>query len=205
MYPIGSTRPASTACAAVVDLGSHSLLDILGNLEVNQTGGAAMGKEIERKFLVRGRPWGSSNGVLVRQGHLSMDKERVVRVRTAGERGFLTIKGKARGLTRPEYEYEIPLQDAVEMLNNLSMGHLIEKIRYRVEHKGVIWEIDEFKGDNQGLVVAEVELESEDQAITKPDWIGDEVSDDHRYLNVNLAHRPFRRWGKEEYPTLDPS
>jgi len=153
-----------------------------------------MGKEIERKFLVRGTPWESSKGITVRQGHLSMDEERVVRVRTAGEKGFLTIKGRAQGLIRPEYEYEIPLQDAVEMLNNLCMGHLIEKIRYRLEHRGMIWEIDLFKGDNQGLVVAEVELESEDQEVQLPEWVGKEVSGDHRYLNVNLAIHPFNQW-----------
>ncbi|RJR39548.1 MAG: CYTH domain-containing protein [Desulfobacteraceae bacterium] len=161
-----------------------------------------MGREIERKFLVRGRPWGSSKGVLVRQGHLSMDKDRVVRVRTAGEKGFLTVKGRSQGLMRPEYEYEIPFQDAVEMLNTLCTGHIIEKTRYHVEHAGLIWEIDEFKGENQGLVVAEVELESENQALALPAWVGNEVSGDPRYLNVNLAHRPFKRWGKEEFTDL---
>jgi len=159
-----------------------------------------MGKEIERKFLVRGDSWRGSEGVMVRQGHLSVDKERVVRVRTAGEKGFLTIKGRGEGLTRPEYEYEIPLQDAEEMLDTLCTGHLIEKIRYYVEHVGLTWEIDEFRGENQGLVVAEVEIETEDQVIAKPDWVGDEVSDDPRYLNVNLARHPFGRWGKEEEP-----
>jgi adenylate cyclase len=156
-----------------------------------------MGKEIERKFLVTGNTWRNSKGVVVRQGHLSMDKERVVRVRTAGEKGFLTIKGKGRGLTRPEYEYEIPVQDAEEMLDGLCTGYLIEKIRYYVHHEGLTWEIDEFKGENQGLVVAEVEIESEDQEISKPNWVGEEVSDDPRYLNVNLAHHPFREWGKD--------
>jgi CYTH domain-containing protein len=157
-----------------------------------------MGKEIERKFLVRGDSWRGSKGIVVRQGHLSTDEERVVRVRTAGEKGFLTIKGKGEGLTRPEYEYGIPLQDAEEMLGTLCTGYLIEKIRYRVEHEGLIWEVDEFKGENQGLVVAEVELEKEEQEIAAPDWAGDEVSGDPRYLNVNLAKHPFKRWGKEE-------
>jgi adenylate cyclase len=155
-----------------------------------------MGKEIERKFLVRGDSWrGIAQGTAIRQGHLSTDLERVVRVRAAGEKGFLTIKGKGKGLTRPEYEYEIPLKDAEEILSGLCVGAMIEKTRYRVEDEGLAWEIDEFHGENQGLVVAEVELESEDQEISIPDWLGDEVSGDPQYLNVNLSLRPFRQWG----------
>lgn len=173
-------------------------LDFSRDLKVNQHGGRHMGREIERKFLVSGDSWRGSEGVMVRQGHLSLDKERVVRVRTAGEKGFLTIKGKAEGLTRPEYEYEIPIQDAEEMLKTVCTGHLIEKIRYYVEYEGLTWEIDEFKGENQGLVVAEVEIETEDQPIVKPDWVGDEVSGDTRYLNVNLARHPFNQWGEEK-------
>jgi CYTH domain-containing protein len=158
-----------------------------------------MGKEIERKFLVRGNSWRSvDKGIMVRQGHLSTDNERVVRVRTAGGKGFLTIKGKAKGLVRPEYEYEIPLQDAEEILDKLCMGYIIEKTRYYLDFKGRRWEIDEFHGDNEGLVVAEVEIEREDQEVPGPDWLGDEVSGDPRYLNVNLAIRPFIMWGRKE-------
>lgn len=160
-----------------------------------------MGEEIERKFLVRGDSWREvSKGIEVRQGHLSTDIERVVRVRTAGEKGFLTIKGKGRGLVRPEYEYEIPLQDAAEILEHLCIGSIIEKTRYYVEYEGRTLEIDEFHGDNQGLVVAEVELEAEDEEIQRPDWLGDEISGDPRYLNVNLALRPFTKWAREDTP-----
>lgn len=155
-----------------------------------------MGREIERKFLVIGDSWRTADkGIMVRQGHLSTDSERVVRVRIAGEKGFLTIKGKGKGLVRPEYEYEIPRQDAEEILDGICIGHIIEKTRCHVQYKGRTWEIDQFHGENQGLVVAEVELESEDQEIQRPDWLGDEVSGDPRYLNVNLALRPFGQWG----------
>ncbi len=158
-----------------------------------------MGREIERKFLVKGNSWRQGGkGVKVRQGHLSTDRDRVVRVRTAGGKGFLTIKGKGRGLMRPEYEYEIPVRDAVEILEKLCVGAVIEKTRYCLNHEGLRWEIDEFHGENRGLVVAEVELESEFQEVPRPDWLGEEVSGDPRYLNVNLALRPFREWERGE-------
>jgi adenylate cyclase len=158
-----------------------------------------MGKEIERKFLVKGDSWrGPGRGILVRQGHLSTDPERVVRVRTAGKRGYVTIKGKGQGLTRPEYEYGIPPREAAEILDTLCVGSIIEKTRYHVEYEGRTWEIDEFHGDNQGLVIAELELEREDEDFEIPEWIGEEVSDDPRYLNVNLALHPYNQWRGEK-------
>lgn len=157
--------------------------------------GAGVGKEIERKFLVKGEAWrGLVTGVLYRQGYLCGVKERTVRVRVAGDKAFLTIKGLTVGATRAEYEYEIPVSDAQAMLDDLAEKPLIEKIRYRITYKGLIWEVDEFLGHNAGLIVAEVELASEDQAFVKPDWAGEEVTADPRYFNSNLARHPFQQW-----------
>ena len=151
-----------------------------------------MGKEIERKFLVEKGVWRpKSKGNLYRQGYLSEVKERVVRVRVTDDKGFLTVKGITKGFSRLEFEYEIPIKDAYQMLDTVCERPLIEKTRYREEHKGMIWEIDVFLGDNQGLVLAEVELESETQQFSLPDWIGEEVSEDPRYFNVNLLKNPF--------------
>ena len=153
-----------------------------------------MNLEIERKFLVEGDAWRRhSEGVPFRQGYLNTHPERVVRVRTMGERAVLTVKGAAQGAARPEFEYEIPLADAKELLR-LCEKPLIEKTRYRVESGGLVWEVDEFHGVNEGLVVAECELEAEDQAIARPDWVGEEVTDDPRYYNANLVARPYRDW-----------
>lgn len=154
-----------------------------------------MAKEIERKFLVRGNTWrGQDGGKRYRQGYLSTVKERTVRVRTTGDKGFITIKGESVGATRSEYEYEIPLADANEMLDRLCERPLIEKTRYRVSHEGLAWEIDEFEGDNRGLIIAEVELKDETQSVTLPGWIGQEVTGDHRYFNANLVANPFSQW-----------
>jgi CYTH domain-containing protein len=155
-----------------------------------------MGKEIERKFLVQGQAWRSlAEGTVYRQGYLSTEKERVVRVRTIGDTGFLTIKGITVGSTRLEYEYPIPVTDADEMLDGLCERPLIEKTRYKIESGGHTWEIDEFGGENQGLVVAEVELVAESEAVDLPDWIGEEVTADSRYFNSNLiAHPGIRYW-----------
>src|SRR5262245_38007879 len=127
-----------------------------------------MGKEIERKFLIEGDAWRTGKGTTYRQGYLSTAKERSVRVRLSGNRATLTIKGVTHGATRSEYEYEIPVRDAEEMLDNLCERPLIEKRRYKLDHAGLTWEVDEFFGENEGLVVAEVELKSEDQAIEFP-------------------------------------
>ena len=152
-----------------------------------------MGKEIERKFLVKEGAWRQAKGTQYRQGYLNSTKERIVRVRTIDGRGYLTIKGLTVGASRMEFEYEIPLQDANELLN-ICEKPLIEKIRYTVEDGGMVWEIDEFAGDNQGLIVAEVELDSEDQPFHKPDWIGKEVTGDPRYFNSNLIKIPYTKW-----------
>jgi len=147
-----------------------------------------MGIEIERKFLVRNTDWKqNAQGVLYRQGYLSSDKQCTVRVRIAGDSAFVTIKGITTGISRLEFEYPIPLGDAVTMLDKLCAGALIEKTRYRIEHAGNIWEVDEFAGANSGLVLAEIELHDEAQAFEKPHWLGEEVSGDPRYFNSNLA------------------
>ena len=154
-----------------------------------------MSLEIERKFLLKGEGWRALGaGVPYRQGYLSTVPGRSVRVRLVRDKGFLTIKGIAVGVTRAEYEYEIPAAEAGEMLDNLCERPLIEKTRYRVEHHGLTWEIDEFDGDNAGLIVAEVELEKEDQAIVLPDWIGKEVTGDPRYYNASLIASPYTQW-----------
>ncbi len=154
-----------------------------------------MGIEIERKFLLTGTQWKQlAEGVLYRQGYLSDVKERTVRVRTIADKAYLTIKGASQGAIRMEYEYEIPLQDAVTMLDELCIQPIIEKNRYVVEFQGNTWEVDEFFRENEGLVVAEIELESEDQLFEKPDWIGQEVTADKRYFNSNLAGNPYSNW-----------
>ena len=154
-----------------------------------------MGTEIERKFLLIGDSWRSlATGTKYRQGYLNSTKERVVRVRTIDDDGFLTIKGITTGATRVEYEYKIPKKDATEMLDELCEKPIIEKNRYKIDFDGFIWEVDEFFGENQGLIVAEVELESEDQAFEKPEWIGDEVTGDPKYFNSNLIVNPYTKW-----------
>lgn len=154
-----------------------------------------MGREIERKFLLAGDDWRSlGKGIHYRQGYLNSSRERTVRVRTINEKGFLTIKGITVGATRIEYEYEIPKEECNAMLDELVEKPIIEKRRYKVDYKGLTWEIDEFFGENQGLIVAEVELESENQKFEKPQWIGKEVTGDPRYFNSNLIHHPYGKW-----------
>jgi CYTH domain-containing protein len=156
-----------------------------------------MGIEIERKFLLSNDDWKAlAGGTRYRQGYLNSQKERTVRVRTRDAKGFLTIKGISVGNTRMEYEYEIPLQDANVLLDELCEKPLIEKNRFRIEFAGFVWEVDEFLGENEGLVVAEIELESEDQQFDKPAWIGAEVSGDLRYFNSSLSKHPYSRWEK---------
>jgi adenylate cyclase len=154
-----------------------------------------MGVEIERKFLVRGDAWMTlGEPVFFRQGYLSSHKERVVRVRIEGDRAVMTIKGRNVGAVRGEWEYPIPMEDAAELLDRLCEQPLIEKYRRRIDFAGNVWEVDEFLGANSGLVVAEIELQSEDQQFDKPDWVGDEVTDDLRYLNSSLIKQPFSAW-----------
>ena len=154
-----------------------------------------MGRETERKFLVRGDAWrGLAQGVMYRQGYLNSSKECTVRVRMAGDRAFLAVKGITVGATREEYEYAIPCTDAMAMLATLAEKPLVEKKRYTIPFAGMDWEVDEFFGENQGLIVAELELHREDQPVLKPEWIGDEVTGDPRYYNSNLAKQPFSKW-----------
>jgi adenylate cyclase len=154
-----------------------------------------MGIEIERKFLVNGEAWKDlATGTTYRQGYLSSEKERTVRVRTINDKGFLTIKGLTRGASRAEFEYDIPADDANQLLDELCLKPLIEKKRYKIQHDGLIWEVDAFFGENDGLIVAEVELESEDQVFTKPEWVGAEVTGDPRYYNANLIANPYKNW-----------
>jgi len=155
-----------------------------------------MGIEIERKFLVKKEVWDTlkkTEGKYYRQGYLLNGRERVVRVRIAGDQAFLTIKGAVDGISRPEYEYEIPKADAQEMLDQFKPEGT-EKIRYRIpEGSGLIWEVDEFLGANEGLIIAEIELSTEEQLFSRPEWLGQEVTHDERYYNASLALRPLRR------------
>ncbi len=155
-----------------------------------------MATEIERKFLVIGKPWLENHiqGTAYTQGYLSTDPERVVRVRVAAQKGYLTIKAKASAMTCAEYEYEIPPDEAKALLETLALKPYIEKIRYKIPHGSHIWDVDIFSGANTGLVLAEIELTHEDEAFTKPQWLGDEVTKDMRYKNANLVTHPFSSW-----------
>jgi CYTH domain-containing protein len=154
-----------------------------------------MAKEIERKFLVKNEDFKKrAEGVMYRQGYLNSVKERAVRVRTVGDRAFLTVKGITVGATRAEYEYEIPFADCNAMLDDLAEKPIIEKKRYKIPMGKFTWEIDEFFGANQGLTVAEIELESEDESFDKPDWVGGEVTGDPKYFNSNLIKNPYSKW-----------
>ena len=154
-----------------------------------------MGVEIERKFLLAGDGWRVlGEPVLLRQGYLCSDPVRTVRVRIEGGQGVLTIKSKNVGATRGEWEYPIPLQEAAELLDRLCERPLVEKTRRRIAHAGFVWEVDEFLGENAGLVVAEIELPSEDTAFERPSWIGQEVTGDKRYYNSSLIRNPYSTW-----------
>lgn len=156
-----------------------------------------MGKEIEKKFLIVNDEWRKlAEGAPYCQGYLNSEKGRTVRVRTIKNRGILTIKGPNVDGVRLEYEYDIPIKDAQEMLERLCHKPLIEKTRYKIDYAGFIWEVDEFKGENQGLLFAEIELETYGQEFTKPSWIGKEVTDDARYYNANLVTNPYSNWKK---------
>ena len=153
-----------------------------------------MGMEIERKFLLKNDDW-RPLGTPVRyaQGYLATDSERTVRVRIAGTKAFLTIKGLSKGFSRKEFEYAIPVDEATEMLR-LCAFPAIEKYRTKVLFDGKIWEIDEFEGENKGLIVAEIELNSEDETFAVPAWIGQEVTGDIRYFNSCIAQHPYKNW-----------
>jgi adenylate cyclase len=155
-----------------------------------------MSLEIERKYLLKNDAWRicAHHCERLRQGYLNNETYCSVRVRTTDERAWLNIKGVTIGAQRQEFEYEIPLADAHEMLNTLSRKPVIEKMRYFVNVGQHVWEIDEFEGDNSGLVVAEIELGHPDEDFEKPDWLGKEVTDDVRYYNTSLSNTPFKNW-----------
>jgi adenylate cyclase len=150
--------------------------------------------EIERKFLVDSQKWKPTDeGIRLVQAYLSIDPNPTVRIRIAGEKAFLTIKGRSETISRPEFEYEIPVNEALDMMK-LAISNPVEKIRYEIMHEGFCWEVDIFSEKNEGLVIAELELESEDQSFPRPDWLLTEVSGDRRYYNSYLSEHPFQEW-----------
>lgn len=154
-----------------------------------------MGIEIERKFLVKNDEYKkSSKWKFLKQGYLCNEADRVIKIRLNEGKGFITVKGRINSMSRSEFEYEIPYEDANAMLENLCSGPIIEKKRFEFEFKGFKWEIDEFLGENEGLVVAEIELKDENAEFPKPDWIDREVTFEPRYLNSNLVKKPYRYW-----------
>ncbi len=159
-----------------------------------------MAIEIERKFLVASNAWQceADVGRRMRQAYLSSTKQNSVRVRIVDDaRAWLAIKSAFRGLTRDEFEYEIPLADALQMLD-LRCSGIVDKVRYKVEAGHVVWEIDEYFGENAGLIIAEVELTDEAQELVLPAWVGREVTGDQRFQNSGLADRPLAAWPAEE-------
>lgn len=176
-------------------VANSELLDRFRSVSMVLKEPGSMGEEIERKFLVTGDGWRErAEGLSYRQGFLSTEPERTVRVRVAGKRGTLTIKGISIGPRRTELEYEIPLADAEHMLDTLCIRPLIEKTRHTLKLGTHSWEVDVFEGDNAGLVVAEIELQNEDEAFDRPSWLGEEVTHDPRYFNSNLVAHPYRAW-----------
>jgi adenylate cyclase len=156
-----------------------------------------MAIEIERKFLIKPGAWTPRDaGTHIQQGYLSSQNGPTVRVRVEGANATLTVKGPTTGLSRSEFEYPLPLADARQMLDQLCQSSVIDKHRYRERHGRHTWEIDVFHGDNDGLIVAEVELESEDDVLEFPDWVGQEVSSEARYYNSNLLRNPFKNWSR---------
>jgi len=155
-----------------------------------------MGQEIERKFLINLSEWEKLDkpvGKHFRQGYILTDPEKTIRVRKTETAGWLTIKGISVGATRLEYEYEIPLKEAEELLDNFSENEL-EKIRHEIVHANKLWEVDVFLGDNEGLIVAEIELLSENEPFEIPKWITEEVTHKKKYYNSNLTKHPFKNW-----------
>ena len=159
-----------------------------------------MAVEIERKFLVCDDSWKSGKPAYFSQGYLNLDHQRTVRIRIAAEQAYLTVKGPTVGMSRVEYEYEVPVAEAHQMLS-LCEGTVVEKNRYVINELGMNWEIDEFLGENQGLVIAEIELASENQEFELPHWIGTEVTDDVRYFNSRLSITPFSKWPENQNVT----
>ncbi len=154
-----------------------------------------MATEIERKFLVTSDEYRQlASPIYYKQGYLLNEPEFIKRVRVAGEKAYVTVKSKNIGITRSEFEQETPIEEAIEMLEKIDDAKIIEKYRYKIEYAGKVWEVDEFLGANKGLVVAEIELNSESESFEKPNWIGVEVSEDSRYYNSNLCCHPFNEW-----------
>ena len=159
-----------------------------------------MGIEIERKFLIINDTWQNSiqSSEFFRQGYLKNEGKCSVRIRINGKQAQLNIKSACRtdsgSINRSEYEYEVPLQDATEMLDNLCTGSVIEKTRHLVEHGSHIWEVDVFEGDNAGLIVAEIELKNANESYQQPEWLGKEVTGDAKYFNAMLMKNPFKNW-----------
>ena len=155
-----------------------------------------MGIEIERKFLVNKTIWQATEKPVpqfFRQGYLHASPDKTIRVRQTDTQGFLTIKGRSTGATRLEFEYEIPAAEAAELLDNFAVSEII-KNRYKIVIADKCWEIDDFLGDNAGLLLAEIELQSEAETFVLPDWIAEEVTDDVRYYNSNLSQHPYKNW-----------
>lgn len=155
-----------------------------------------MAVEIERKFLLKNDNWKTSvsHSTHIRQGYLAPLSRSSIRVRIEGQAANINIKSATLGIRRTEYEYPIPMADAIEMLDNLCEEPQINKTRHLVKNNQHTWEIDEFYDDNQGLLVAEIELSSEDEKFDSPEWLGEEVTEDTRYYNVNLIKHPFKDW-----------
>ncbi|MCF8369067.1 MAG: CYTH domain-containing protein [Bacteroidales bacterium] len=154
-----------------------------------------MAIEIERKFLVKNHSFKKlAKGVLYQQGFLSINKERIVRIRLVGNLAWITIKGLSHGAMRKEFEYSIPVHDAKIILEEMCQKPIISKYRYEIKFEGSIWEVDEFMNENDGLVIAEIELQHEDDDFEKPDWIGNEVTGEEKYYNSNLINNPFKNW-----------
>jgi adenylate cyclase len=155
-----------------------------------------MGIEVERKFLVSDESWRDevTSSTRIVQGYIAQTGSATVRVRVTGDRGFLTVKGLSVGVSRSEFEYEVPVADALAMLDELAQGPVIDKVRHLVPVGAHVWEVDVFAGENAPLVMAEVELSDSQEAFVRPEWAGVEVSDDQRYFNVNLARSPYSTW-----------
>lgn len=155
------------------------------------------GIEIEKKYLVKDDSWrGLAEGILYRQGYLSSGQGPTVRVRLVGNTGYLTIKGRSSDFSSHEFEYQIPPEEANALLETLATSSIIEKFRHKIDYDGFTWEVDEFLGENLGLIMAEIELEAEDQDFPLPAWIGEEVTGDGRYYNASLARNPYTNWSE---------
>ncbi len=155
-----------------------------------------MATEIEHKYLINKELWKlivPESSVEVKQGYLLTDPNKTIRVRTKGDKGFITIKGKNIGASRTEFEYEIPVSDAIDLINGFS-SNIIEKTRHYITYENKLWEVDKFKGLNAGLIVAEIELANENEKYSIPNWVGENVTEDQRFANSNLSIKPFTTW-----------